>query len=96
LVIRGGQKCTENEDTGGYDVVPNGAIGLPTDEDDFRLIDAYFIDPDNEENNIGTLERDEKGNIIKISNRAKMVMYPQGTSSLVYPVKNLRIEFTDG
>ena len=25
-----------------------------------------------------------------------MIMYPQGTSSLVYPVKNLRIEFTDG
>lgn len=96
LVIRGGQKCVENEDTGGYDAVPNGIIGLPTDEDDFRLIDAYFVDIDNEENNIGTIERDKNGDISKITNRAKMIMYPQGTSSLVYPVKNLRIEFIDG
>lgn len=86
LVIRGGQRCEKNKTTKKYEAIAGGEVGLPyIDKYDYRLIDAYFVDPENPKYNIGS-----------INNRAQMIMYPQGTSSLVYPVKNLRIAFTDG
>lgn len=85
LVIRGGQQCTEMDD-GSWKPNDGGEIGLPyKSKKDYRLIDAYFYDTDSTKNHIGDQ-----------NNRAKMIMYPQGTSSLIYPVKNLRIEFIDG
>ena len=89
LVIRGGQQCSEVKDENGdkhWKATAGGKVGLPYEsKKDYRLIDAYFYDTDDTKNHIGDKD-----------NRAKMIMYPQGTSSLIYPVKNLRIEFIDG
>ena len=89
LVIRGGQQCSEVENSDGsisWAIQESGEVGLPyKSKSDYRIIDAYFVDPKDSSKNIGSK-----------SNRASMVMYPQGTSSLIYPVKNLRIQFANG
>ena len=70
----------------------NNEVGrLPTRKDDFRYVKAYFWDP---------LNTDEDGNHLKDigvwsseeSERQPIdaVIYGQGTSSMQYPVKNLR------
>ena len=52
---------------------------LPTAKKDFRHVEMYYVDPNNPDNNI------PEGTIATI--------YGQGTSSMEYPVKNLRIYF---
>ena len=54
---------------------------LPTGKKDFRHMTIEYVDPQHPENNI------PKGTIV--------TCYAQGTSSLEYPVKNLRIYFKE-
>lgn len=54
---------------------------LPTAKKDFRHMEMYYVDPKNPSKNI------PEGTIVSC--------YGQGTSSMEYPVKNLRIYFKD-
>ena len=57
------------------------STGLPTSKKDYKLVDVCFIDPENPEKNIGGLDSKD---------RVEWVIYAQGTSSMEYPIKNLR------
>ena len=81
-----------------------GTAGLPTGKKNYRLIDVSVIYPKNSnyfagykdfhyknefDNNLGIAEN--FGN--KPKNKTGCIMYCQGTSSMEYPVKNLRLRF---
>ena len=83
--------------------------GLPTGKKDFKLIDVYVRYPDNDyfknyhkkdENYYSYIFKNEFASGHKMSeafgetpSNGGCIMYAQGTSSLEYPVKNLRIRF---
>lgn len=78
LLMRGGIGVTDKK---GNETVSPITTRLPTGKKDYRLVDVCFIDPDHPEKNIGSLKSDE---------RKEWVIYAQGTSSMEYPIKNLR------
>lgn len=93
MVFRGGVPCDKK---GRVDLDKINIASLPGDgkatktdpeslKEDYRLMDVYYCDPKNDNNNIGSAEH-----------RTQMVVYPQGTSSMGYPVKNLRIQMIEG
>jgi hypothetical protein len=88
MVFRGGVPCDKK---GKVSMDKINIASLPGDgqatandpeslKKDYRLMDVYYVDPKESKNNIASAEE-----------RTKMVVYPQGTSSMGYPVKNLRI-----
>lgn len=93
MVFRGGVPCNKK---GQVDMDKINIASLPGDgqatesdpeslKEDFRLMDVYYVDP-----------KDSKNNIASQDHRTQMVVYPQGTSSMGYPVKNLRIKMIEG
>lgn len=57
---------------------------LPTSKKDFRWTKFYYVDPLHEGRNIGS-----------VNNKATGVIYGQGTSSMNYPVKNIRLRIRE-
>ena len=78
LLMRGG--ITVDSKKGKNFVTPR-TTGLPTSKKDYKLVDVCYIDPEHPEKNIGSLNS---------ADRKEWVIYAQGTSSMEYPVKNLR------
>ena len=62
---------------------PNDDSRLPTSKKDFRHMEMYYVDP----------IRGEKYNIGTPESPVIVTCYAQGTSSMEYPIKNLRIYF---
>lgn len=93
MVFRGGIPCDKkgkvNMDKINIASLPGDGQATKTDPEslkkDYRLMDVYYVDPKASKNNIASAEE-----------RTKMVVYPQGTSSMGYPVKNLRIQMIEG
>lgn len=79
-----------------------GEPGLPTGKKDYRLVDVKVVYPNNEyfkdyknyfytntfDNGLGMTD-----NFGKRANNGGCIMYAQGTSSMEYPVKNLRLRW---
>lgn len=93
MVFRGGVPCDKKgkikDSSSEIASLPGDGKATKTDAEslkkDYRLMDVYYVDPENANNNIASqLER------------TQMVVYPQGTSSMGYPVKNLRIKMIEG
>lgn len=78
LLMRGG--ITVDGKKGKNFITPR-TTGLPTGKKDYKLVDVCYIDPEHPEKNIGGLDS---------ADRKEWVIYAQGTSSMEYPVKNLR------
>lgn len=57
---------------------------LPTGKKDFRWCEFYYVDPNHPERNIGDINHKVTG-----------VIYAQGTSSLDYPTKNIRLRIRE-
>ena len=93
MVFRGGVPCDKkgkvNLDKANIASLPGDGLATKTDPEslkkDYRLMDVYYVDPSEPKNNIASAE-----------DRTQMVVYPQGTSSMGYPVKNLRIQMIEG
>lgn len=68
-------------------VITAGATvgALPTGKKDYRYCNVYYVDPEHPDKNFPQEE----------NTTVPMVIYGQGTSSMSYPVKNLRIKFLD-
>lgn len=103
MTIIGGWACNPDDK---WEMLPADKIGdaaLPTGKKDYRMIDVSVKYPKNEyfknykdysyknifENGLGMM--DNFGN--KPINKTGCIMYAQGTSSMEYPVKNLRLRF---
>ena len=97
ILFRGGRKVTDKKgETYAHEnqASASGGTGakwlsLPEAKDDYRLVDMCFIDPEHPNRNIGSFVDDQGTS----SDRIKTVIYAQGTSSMGYPVKNLRMKF---
>lgn len=104
MLISGGWKTDKDNDK--WQILPAdkvGQPGLPTDKKDYRMINVSVVYPKNEyfknyknysytnefENGLGLV--DNFGN--KPKDKTGCIMYAQGTSSMEYPVKNLRLRF---
>ena len=90
MVFYDGRETGSKKDEGWMD--PNFEDGqfpksdesrLPTGKKDFRHMEMYYVDP----------IRGEKYNIGTPDSPVIVTCYAQGTSSMEYPVKNLRIQF---
>ena len=79
MVFEDGRKCDKKG------VITAGATtgGLPTGKKDYRYCTVHYVDPEHPGKNFP-----ESGSL-------PMLVYGQGTSSMSYPVKNLRIKFLD-
>lgn len=103
MTIIGGWACNPDDK---WQMLPADKVGkaaLPTGKKDYRMIDVSVVYPKNEyfknyknytytnifENGLGMM--DNFGN--KPVNKTGCIMYAQGTSSMEYPVKNLRLRF---
>ena len=106
MLITGGWATDAKNDK--WKMLPSdkiGQAGLPTGKKDYRLIDVSVVYPKNDyfrnyknytyknvfENGLGL--QDNFGN--KPVGKTGCIMYAQGTSSMEYPVKNLRLRFRD-
>lgn len=103
MTIVGGWKTDENDKWNLLSSEDVGIAGLPTGKKDYRMIDVSVVYPKTEyfknhknysyknvfENGLGMT--DNFGN--KPVNKTGCIMYAQGTSSMEYPVKNLRLRF---
>lgn len=78
VLMRGGITVDSKK---GKNFITPLSTGLPTGKKDYKLVDVCFIDPEHPEKNIGGLNS---------ADRKEWVIYAQGTSSMEYPVKNLR------
>ena len=87
MVFEDGRKSDKNG------VITSGATvgALPTGKKDYRYCNVYYVDPAHANKNFPTEE--EKKNDTNPITTVPMVVYGQGTSSMSYPVKNLRIKF---
>ena len=64
---------------------------MPRAKKDYRLVNHFdFVFPTDTSRNVDLISTvdESKGNLIN-----GVIMYGQGTSSMEYPVKNLRIKF---
>ena len=101
MTIVGGW-ATEKESKWQLKDFANANQGLPTGKKDYRLIDVKVVYPDNdyfnEYENYEFINKFESGKTMdkaygeKPSNGGA-IMYAQGTSSMEYPIKNLRLRF---
>lgn len=88
IKFTGGGQCRK-DDTGYWLTNADGENHLPRAKKDYRLINHFdFIDPNNSERNVDLVSEIADNGLIN-----GVVMYGQGTSSMEYPVKNLRIKF---
>lgn len=99
LVLRGGYR-TDKKGTKMTQSADNAEVSLPYfDKKDYRYVEAYFVDPNDEDRcfgiNMESIQKNSQGKIIGFTatsaDRWHCTIYPQGTSSLEYPVKNLRL-----
>lgn len=86
ILMRGGCGVTKKDGkTFNYEGTGNTLVTrLPKDKKDYRLVDFCFIDPADPSKNIGSLAS---------ADRVEATIYAQGTSSMDYPIKNLRMIF---
>ncbi len=98
--ITGGYSCDKNFGMAEYN--PNNKYQLPTGKKDYRLIDFEIIYPDNylfsNYKDFSEICKFENASLDVTNGFGKTptsgaMMYAQGTSSMEYPVKNLRIKF---
>ena len=90
IKITGGRKLNKNGDTGEYTFnTEDNSQHLPFTKKDYRLIDdLVFVDQS------GTYPRREYHSVEKEDGTINgVIMYGQGTSSMEYPVKNLRLKW---
>lgn len=89
IKISGGTALTKNDDDGNYYIKANDTTqGLPTAKKDYRTVDEMiFID-----HNGKRPEFTQKSIFKEDGSFNGIVMYGQGTSSMEYPVKNLRFK----
>lgn len=88
IKIIGGRKLNKSKDNGNYYLTNDTNQGLPTAKKDYRTIDEMiFID-----HNENRPEINIQSSIKTDSSFNGIVMYGQGTSSMEYPVKNLRFK----
>jgi hypothetical protein len=86
----GGGQCRKDKVDGNYYLTnADGTNHLPRAKKDFRLVNHFdFVYPTDTKRNVDlTSEVAANGKVNGI------VMYGQGTSSMEYPVKNLRVKF---
>ena len=81
FIFEDGRKTEDKKGTGGVQENEASGARLPYHKKDFRWVESYYVDPLHPERNIG----DWEGKV-----PVNAVIYAQGTSSLQYPVKNLR------
>lgn len=81
MVFEDGRKCDKKG------VITAGATvgALPTGKKDYRYCNVYYVDPAHPDKNFPQEE----------NTTVPMLVYGQGTSSMSYPVKNLRIKYLD-
>ena len=96
IKFTGGGQCRKGKDSdpdpkGYYLTNKDGTSHLPRAKKDYRIIDHFdFVFPTDPSRNVDLVSTvdESKGKLIN-----GVVMYGQGTSSMEYPVKNLRIKF---
>lgn len=81
VLMRGGITVDSKK---GKNYVTPLTTGLPISKKDYKLVDVCYIDPEHPEKNIGSLDS---------ADRKEWVIYAQGTSSMEYPIKNLRTKY---
>ena len=90
IKFTGGGQCRKDDD--GYHLTnADGTNHLPRAKKDYRLINHFdFVYPTDTSRNVDLYSEVDatKDNLVN-----GVVMYGQGTSSMEYPVKNLRIKF---
>ena len=87
IKITGGQGLMKNDD-GSYSLSGDTECHLPYTKKDYRLIQKFeFKDPTGKHTEV--IEESEFKNDVLNG----MILYGQGTSSMEYPIKNLRIKF---
>lgn len=89
IKISGGSKLIKDDDSGNYYLNTSDTTqGLPTAKKDYRTIDEFiFVD-----HNGNRPEFNQKSAFKEDGSFNGIVMYGQGTSSMEYPVKNLRFK----
>lgn len=96
IKFTGGGQCRKGKDSdpdpkGYYLTNKDGTNHLPRAKKDYRLVEHFdFVFPTDTSRNVDLVSTvdESKGKLIN-----GVVMYGQGTSSMEYPVKNLRIKF---
>ena len=103
MVLTGGYATDKDNDK--WQLYPSNQVGepgLPTGKKDYRLVDVKVVYPKNEyfknyknysytnvfENGMGMTE-----NFGKRASNGGCIMYAQGTSSMEYPTKNIRLRW---
>lgn len=90
LKITGGEKLDKNKSDGKYYLkTDDSSIQLPQEKKDFRLVKEFeFIDQRGIHPNRTFISKIDDNNCLN-----GVFMYGQGTSSMEYPIKNLRFEW---
>lgn len=92
IKFTGGGQCRK-DDAGYWLTNADGTNHLPRAKKDFRLVNHFdYVDPIHPERNVD-LYSEVSTDPSKLNLINGVVMYGQGTSSMEYPVKNLRIKF---
>lgn len=102
MTITGGWSCKEDSK---WELKENPTAGLPVGKKDYKMINVSVKYPKtpqfdgyqdyefvNQFDNFSTLQEAAQAGNVKASNGG-CIMYAQGTSSMEYPVKNLRIRW---
>ena len=99
IKFTGGRACRKGKDDDpdpkGYYLNPTATDGahLPRAKKDYRLIDHFdYVDPNDSSRNIDLYSSvSTEADTLNLING--VVIYGQGTSSMEYPVKNIRVKF---
>ena len=88
IKIIGGKELFRPEGSSNYYDTDNAVCELPTGKKDYRSVKSYeFIDQNGTHQNQSVISNFKEDGTLN-----GLVMYGQGTSSMEYPVKNLRIK----
>ena len=88
IKFTGGGQCRK-DDTGYWLTNADGTNHLPRAKKDFRLVNHFdFVYPTDPSRNVDLYSEVADNGLVN-----GVIMYGQGTSSMEYPVKNLRIKF---